>query len=285
MGGGRRGGAGAGDGDAPRRGGGSSARPWLLVLLLLAGCGAPPPPPPHAAWQVQVIAVTDGDTLRVRRDGQNTTLRLHGVDAPERAQPFGERASQFASSFAFGRSATIEPITVDRYSRLVARVFVEGRCLNEELVAQGLAWHYRRYSNSATLEQLEGAARAARRGLWSAADPVPPWDWRRQHPRKTGQASTQQLATAREAVRAQALAAAPDVAASAPSDDRGRIGNVRSHVFHRSDCPAARCKHCTLAFAGAEAALRAGYRPHPACAPHKPQAPLADSQLQPPKHE
>ncbi|MBK8480883.1 MAG: thermonuclease family protein [Proteobacteria bacterium] len=271
MRGGGRGGAG-GDGGAPRRersGGGSRALPLLQVLLLLVGCGAPSPPPPHAAWQVQVIAVTDGDTLRVRRDGQNTIIRLHGVDAPERAQPFGERASQFASSFAFGRSATIEPITVDRYSRLVARVFVDGRCLNEELVAQGLAWHYRRYSTSATLEQLEGAARAARRGLWSEADPVPPWDWRRQHPRSAGKASSKQLMAARAGVRAQALAAAPESAASAPARGGGWIGNVRSRVFHRSDCTAARCKRCTLAFASAKAALRAGYRPHTTCDPNK----------------
>lgn len=234
----------------------------LLGLLLLAGCGAPAPPPPHAAWQVQVIGVTDGDTLRVRRDGQNTTIRLHGVDAPEHAQPFGERAGQFTSHFAFGRSASIEPITVDRYGRLVARVFVDGRCLNEALVAQGLAWHYRRYSTSATLDQLELEAREARRGLWSAPDPVPPWDWRRQHPRTGVQAAAKRTSSFPSGVAAKALtgAQAAGVAGSL-------VGNLRSRVFHRPDCPAAGCKHCTARFESTAAALAAGYRPHAACDP------------------
>lgn len=235
-----------------------------MLLLAVVGCGAPAPPPPHPAWQAQVIGVTDGDTLRVRRDGQNTNVRLHGIDAPERAQPFGERAKQFASAFAFGRSASLEPITVDRYSRLVARVFVDGRCLNEELVAQGLAWHYRRYSSSATLEALELEAREARRGLWSAPDPVPPWDWRRQHPRAGRQPAAQRGGESSVGANAKALSEEPKVARGG-----ALVGNARSRVFHQPDCPAASCKHCTARFESAQQAIDAGYRPHGACDPQR----------------
>ncbi len=69
----------------------------------------------------------------------------------------------------------------DRYGRLLGWVELPGgSTLNETLVAEGLAWHYRRYApREARLARLEEEARAARRGLWQEANPVPPWQWRR----------------------------------------------------------------------------------------------------------
>jgi endonuclease YncB( thermonuclease family) len=57
----------------------------------------------------------------------------------------------------------------------------DGRSLNHELVGAGLAWWYRRYApGDLDLERLESEAREAKRGLWADAEPVPPWEWRRQ---------------------------------------------------------------------------------------------------------
>jgi micrococcal nuclease len=50
--------------------------------------------------------------------------------------------------------------------------------VNRQMVAEGLAWHYTRYSDDATLADAEGEARAAARGLWRDREPVPPWEWR-----------------------------------------------------------------------------------------------------------
>jgi micrococcal nuclease len=67
---------------------------------------------------------------------------------------------------------------VDRYGRTLARVEVEGQDVNRQMVAEGLAWHYLRYSDDATLADAEREARAAGRGLWRDREPVPPWEWR-----------------------------------------------------------------------------------------------------------
>ncbi len=54
----------------------------------------------------------------------------------------------------------------------------DGRALNRELVKAGFAWWYRRYApEDERLKQLEAEARAAKRGLWVDANPVPPWEW------------------------------------------------------------------------------------------------------------
>ncbi len=69
---------------------------------------------------------------------------------------------------------------LDRYGRTVAEVLLpDGRSLNREQVKAGFAWWYRRYApDDDTLAQLEADAKAAKRGLWADADPVPPWEWR-----------------------------------------------------------------------------------------------------------
>lgn len=49
------------------------------------------------------------------------------------------------------------------------------RHVNQEMVQEGMAWHYVQYSNSKELEQ----ARQAERGLWAIKDPIPPWGGRK----------------------------------------------------------------------------------------------------------
>ncbi len=46
------------------------------------------------------------------------------------------------------------------------------------MVADGLAWHFTRYSDDKRLAAAEREARAARVGLWADEAPVAPWDWR-----------------------------------------------------------------------------------------------------------
>jgi micrococcal nuclease len=78
---------------------------------------------------------------------QETTyrIRLHGIDAPERGQPYSNRAKQYASELAFGKEVTVEPVDRDQYDRPVADVILpDGQNLNRELVRAGLAWWYRR---------------------------------------------------------------------------------------------------------------------------------------------
>ncbi len=81
----------------------------------------------------------------------------------------------------FGKTVTVNVLDVDRYGRTVGEVILpDGQVLNHELVRTGVAWWYHMYApDDATLGQLEADARAAKRGLWADAEPVPPWEWRR----------------------------------------------------------------------------------------------------------
>ncbi len=63
-------------------------------------------------------------------------------------------------------------MTMDRYGRIVGRVFIDGIDVNRELVAQGYAWVYRKYSNDAELLSLEAEAKQKRLGLWADPNPI-----------------------------------------------------------------------------------------------------------------
>jgi endonuclease YncB( thermonuclease family) len=94
------------------------------------------------------------------------TIRLDGIDAPERKQAFGTVARDRLAEITKGKPVTVQAGKRDKYGRMVARIEVEGQDVNRQMVAEGLAWHYLRYSDDATLAEAEREARAARRGLW-----------------------------------------------------------------------------------------------------------------------
>src|SRR5215475_413554 len=127
----------------------------------------------------KVVGISDGDTISVLREGKAVKVRLYGVDAPEKAQAFGTQARKFTSDLVFQQTVTVAIQNTDRYGRLVGEVLLPGgRSLNQELVKAGMAWWYRPYApKDTTLAQLEAEARAAKRGLWVDAQPVPPWQW------------------------------------------------------------------------------------------------------------
>lgn len=157
-----------------------------LIALLLAGCVEVTTPPqrqpqPGSVFGGRVVAVTDGDTIKVLDGTQEIRVRLSGIDCPELGQPFGKAAKQFASIAAFGKTVAVDVVELDRYGRTVGVVILpDGTKLNHKLVEAGLAWWYQKYApDDARLEALELEAKAAKRGLWADANPVPPWDWRR----------------------------------------------------------------------------------------------------------
>jgi micrococcal nuclease len=139
----------------------------------------------------EVIAVTDGDTIKVLHDGASETIRLSGIDCPEKRQAFGNSARKITAELCFARQVTVLPATHDRYGRTVARVVLpDGSDLSRELVRQGYAWWYRKYApDDDTLRQLELSARDRQTGLWSDPFPVAPWDFRHQDSKSRRQVS------------------------------------------------------------------------------------------------
>jgi len=160
------------------------AVPALLLLLLtvplLAG----------ETYTGKCVGVHDGDTISAMKAGSAVKIRLEGIDCPELGQDFGTRAKQFTSAMVFGKDVQVKEYNLDMYSRMVARIYVDGKDLSLELIKGGLAWHYKRYSSDPTLAEAEEQARKARRGLWSMPSPVPPWEYRKSHERQgeTGRA-------------------------------------------------------------------------------------------------
>jgi endonuclease YncB( thermonuclease family) len=132
---------------------------------------------PAPSWRV--VSVHDGDTLTALDAGNvQHKVRLAGIDAPEIGQPFGTASRDGLRALVLRKSATIHGDERDRYGRVVARLEIEGRDVNRQMVLDGMAWHFKRYSDDASLAAAECEAREARRGLWGDREPVPPWKWR-----------------------------------------------------------------------------------------------------------
>jgi endonuclease YncB( thermonuclease family) len=132
-----------------------------------------------------VVGIADGDTLTVLdASHQQHKIRLAGIDAPEKGQPFGDRSKQSLAAMAFNKNVTVEWNKLDRYGRTVGKVMVNGKDANLEQVRAGMAWWYRDYAKEQSpadrglYERAEVQARAQHVGLWRDANPMPPWEFR-----------------------------------------------------------------------------------------------------------
>lgn len=192
-----------------------------------------------------VVSVLDGDTIEVLNGHHAERIRLSGIDCPEKGQAYGKRAKQAASALAFGKQVTLKTHGYDKYKRTLANVFLpDGTNVNHELVKQGWCWWYRKYAPGDTvLEGLEQEAREARKGLWVDPAPVPPWVFRKA---KRGQSfDLSNLVPLENESESRGSSRAPPLLGSVESDSAPAtttssypvIGNRKSHIYHRSDCP------------------------------------------------
>ena len=139
----------------------------------------------------RVIAVSDGDTIKVLDDTKRLfVIRLMGIDAPEKAQPFGQRSKQSLSDLVFHDRVEVQWSKRDRYSRLIGKVLLaDGSDVCLEQIRAGLAWHYKQYANEQPEElrlsyaNAEQQARQGKVGLWGVPNQIPPWEFR--HPERT----------------------------------------------------------------------------------------------------
>lgn len=128
----------------------------------------------------KVIKVLDGDTIDILYNNKPTRIRFDGIDAPEKGMPHGQKAKQFVLDLAANKIVSVNVIDTDKYGRSVGDITLpDGRNLNREVVKAGYAWWYQKYSDDASLGELEKEARKAHKGLWQDKDPMPPWEWRK----------------------------------------------------------------------------------------------------------
>lgn len=152
------------------------SRRYFFLSLLAMSMGAEAKLVANAA---EVIGVVDGDSITVKIDQTDYRIRLAEIDAPEIAQLWGKESKLALKEKLENKEVVIEVIDVDRYSRLVARIFLDGRQINREMLEEGHAWVYLEYLRDESLLTSEASARRKKLGLWRSAEVIPPWQWRK----------------------------------------------------------------------------------------------------------
>lgn len=142
-----------------------------ILALLLIFFGAPAVAAPNGT-----VRVIDADTI----DVGGIRVRLFGIDAPEMGQPCSANGREWdcgawtrnavANRFE-GTFARCQKRDIDRYGRVVAQCRVNGQDMGQLIVYSGMAWAFRRYSDTYDLD--EKAAAVAERGLWAVEVDLP----------------------------------------------------------------------------------------------------------------
>lgn len=112
-------------------------------------------------------------------DNNQITLRLAEVDCPESKQAFGKKAKEFTSNEVGNKIVSYKIISTDRYGRYIAKIFYDNKYLSEEIIKNGFGWHYKKYSKSKKLSDLEVNARKLKIGLWADKKPIEPYMFRK----------------------------------------------------------------------------------------------------------
>jgi endonuclease YncB( thermonuclease family) len=120
---------------------------WLRAFVVAFFLAAFASGPIAKELSGRIVRVADGDTVTVLdRAKVQHRVRLAGIDAPERAQPYGARAKDHLAALVAGRQVVVEWQKQDRYGRIVGKVLLSGRDINLAMIDAGLAWHYKEYA-------------------------------------------------------------------------------------------------------------------------------------------
>lgn len=134
----------------------------------------------------RVIDVASGDNLTIV-DATNTEykVRLSGIDAPEKQQPFGLESRKSLSELVYGKEVTVNWIKRDYHKRVVGKVLLKKTDINLEQVKRGMAWVFKHFlddpSSADQSDYIDAQEQAESNhiGLWVQNDPIPPWEFRR----------------------------------------------------------------------------------------------------------
>jgi endonuclease YncB( thermonuclease family) len=83
----------------------------------------------------------------VEAAGHRQKVRLAGIDAPEKSQPWGEASTLELRRQLAGRAVIVEWHKKDRWGRLIGVVHLNDNDMNLHQIDRGLAWHFKRYQN------------------------------------------------------------------------------------------------------------------------------------------
>lgn len=135
------------------------------------------------SFKAKITRIIDGDTVEILYHQLTLKIRLAHIDTPEKrgSQPYGNAAKKVLSKLCFGKTITVvsEEGELDGYGRLIAELFIDDLNINKEMVRLGYAWHFKKYSDDKSYDELEEKARHKKIGLWQEKKPIAPWLWRK----------------------------------------------------------------------------------------------------------
>ncbi|MCE6992306.1 thermonuclease family protein [Dyadobacter sp. CY323] len=129
--------------------------------------------------KAEVVGIQDGDTIELKflftgkkaghRTGKPLRIRLLHVNCPERGRPYYKVAKSFTSDKCFRKIVKVtHKGNFDKYGRLLGEIVLpDGKILNKELVKNGLAVHFKKYSSDVEYSNLEIRAKKQKVGIWS----------------------------------------------------------------------------------------------------------------------
>lgn len=131
-----------------------------------------------------VMTVYCGDRIRVvDMDSNQFDVRLRGIDAPEKDQPFGEESTKTLMRWVQNKFVHLEEVKFFKDGNAVATVFVHerhgNRNVNEDMVEWGMAWDVSKDGRYASVQR---EAKVKHYALWSSFPQIEPSEWRKKHP-------------------------------------------------------------------------------------------------------
>ena len=152
----------------------------ILFCFLIANFALTQPIPKKEICGL-VGKVIDGDTIIILCLTNIYTIRLADIDAPEKKQEYGLEAKNFVKKLALWKVVKIKYKETDRYGRIVGTVIIGTNSIsvNQELLKNGLAWWYKKYSTNEIMGILEKQAKNNRIGIWASTNNIAPWEWRK----------------------------------------------------------------------------------------------------------
>ena len=136
----------------------------LLTLLPLAAFGQ--------SFVAKVNGVYTGDTILVRKDREETKLRIRGIQCPGEDTVTGRTAKRFVEALLLGRMVHVQGLEKTQEGEIIGTVLLENRNVAVNLLSAGLAEYRSDSYVDQELADAENLARVAEIGIW--ATPVTP---------------------------------------------------------------------------------------------------------------
>lgn len=131
-----------------------------------------------------VTRVVDGDTVTfvpvLNGQRHQITIRLWGIDAPEKGQDYSKESADALAEMVTNRTVSVISMGKDRYTRTLGKIKADSVDVNLEMIHKGAAWHCSQYApKESAFASAQMEAVAAKRGLWSLDNPIAPWNYRK----------------------------------------------------------------------------------------------------------